>query len=99
MSGPHTRAVGGVRVQRPGERRAEWGAWLARLKTGDEVLVCHCETGQSIFIDRVRVTPTGRIHIGRDRINWRAEGVHVPGGGDRFIAPIPPSLAPPGSPA
>ena len=83
-----------IQVRRPGEYTAEWNAWIESLKTGDEVLVCNWISKCAIYRAAVRVTPTGRIHIAdrRDRADWRSPCVHVPGGGDRFISPVPQDL-------
>lgn len=76
--------------------RDEWAAWVKNLKTGDVVIVCYYAGGQAIHKAAVRVSPTGKVFLDgrRDRTDWgKYQRTTTPGGGDRFIAPLPAELA------
>lgn len=82
----------GITVKRPD--MDEWKAWTSTLKTGDVVLVCEYPSNRSIYKVDVRVTPTGKVYLNdrhsRDRKDWAKNMVtSTPGGGDRFIVPLP----------
>lgn len=72
------------------KRTAEWRTWVASLKTGDEVGVFDVIGDRPICTTRVTVTPTGRVHIGGHRHDWRESPLDLPGAGPRYIDKVRP---------
>ncbi len=89
-----TRYISDIVVQKMSH--ADWSAWVKTLKTGDVVIVCYYAGGRAIYKATVRVTPTGKVFLEgrRDRLDWgKHQSTSTPGGGERFIAPLPDELA------
>lgn len=73
-------------------RTEDWNKWVRTLKTGDLVMVRYAGSDKAIFCVRVRVTKMGRVLLenhGRDRCDWSRGVVSLPGGGERYISPVP----------
>jgi hypothetical protein len=91
-----TRKIREIRIATPGlvlpkPEHVTWLAWIGTLKTGDKVLVCRYPDCTAIFETTVRVDAKGKVRLNDgSREEWSGYMVKsLPGGGDRFLAPVP----------